>query len=77
MTPPKLLLVLSENWSITSPRDMRALVRMSVEAEQAGIDGVMVSEHIVLGRSAGSNGVMANPLRLRVPGQPGTGHGLA
>ena len=68
MTPPKLLLVLSENWSITSPRDMRALVRMSVEAEQAGIDGVMVSEHIVLGRSAGSNGVMANPRDYAYPG---------
>jgi alkanesulfonate monooxygenase SsuD/methylene tetrahydromethanopterin reductase-like flavin-dependent oxidoreductase (luciferase family) len=65
---PKLLMVLSENWTITSPRDMRALVRMSVEAEQAGIDGVMVSEHVVLGRSAGSNGVMANPRDYAYPG---------
>ncbi len=68
MTPPRLLLVLSENWTITPPRDMRALVRMSVEAEQAGIDGVMVSEHIVLGRSAGADGVMANPRDYAYPG---------
>ena len=34
---------------MTSPRDLRALVRMAVEAEDAGIDGVMLSEHIVLG----------------------------
>jgi probable F420-dependent oxidoreductase len=66
--PPRLLLVLSENWSITSPRDLRALVRISVEAEQAGIDGVMVSEHIVLGRSAGAAGVMANPRDYAYPG---------
>lgn len=65
---PRLLMVLSENWAITSPRDMRALVRMAAEAEQAGIDGVMVSEHIVLGPSAGANGVMDNPRDYAYPG---------
>lgn len=65
---PKLLLVLSENWAITPPDDMRALVRMAVEAEQAGIDGVMVSEHVVLGASAGANGVMQNPRDYAYPG---------
>jgi alkanesulfonate monooxygenase SsuD/methylene tetrahydromethanopterin reductase-like flavin-dependent oxidoreductase (luciferase family) len=38
---------------MTSPRDLRALVRMAAQAEDAGIDGVMLSEHIVLGASAG------------------------
>ena len=50
MTTPRLLLVLSENWTLASPRDLRGLVRLAAEAEQAGIDGVMLSEHVVLGR---------------------------
>lgn len=66
--PPRLLLVLSENWTMTSPRDLRALVRIAAEAEQAGIDGVMLSEHIVLGPAAGASGVMANPREYAVPG---------
>jgi len=66
--PPRLVLVLSENWTLTSPRDLRSLVRMAVEAEDAGIDAVMVSEHIVLGASAGANGVMANPRDYALPG---------
>jgi probable F420-dependent oxidoreductase len=65
---PRLLLVLSENWTMTSPRDLRALVAIAAEAEQAGIDGVMVSEHIVLGPAAGASGVMANPREYAVPG---------
>jgi alkanesulfonate monooxygenase SsuD/methylene tetrahydromethanopterin reductase-like flavin-dependent oxidoreductase (luciferase family) len=65
---PKLLLVLSENWAITAPDDLRALVRIAVEAEQAGIDGVMLSEHVVLGPSAGAAGVMANPRDYAAPG---------
>lgn len=34
---------------------------MAVQAEAAGIDGVMLSEHVLLGPSAGAAGVMANP----------------
>ena len=66
--PVKLVLVLSENWTLTSPRDLRALVRLAVEAEDAGIDAVMVSEHIVLGASAGEAGLMANPREYALPG---------
>jgi probable F420-dependent oxidoreductase len=65
---PRLLLVLTENWTLVRPRDLRGLVRMAVEAEQAGIDGVMLSEHVVLGRSAGERGVMANPRDYAAPG---------
>jgi probable F420-dependent oxidoreductase len=65
---PRLVMVLSENWVITGPRDMRALVRMAAEAEQAGIDAVQVSEHVVLGPSAGANGVMENPRDYAYPG---------
>ncbi len=66
--PVKLVMVLTENWTITPPRDMRALVRMSVEAEQEGIDAVQLSEHVVLGPSAGAEGVMDNPRDYAYPG---------
>ena len=57
-----------ENWTMISPRDLRALVRMAQDAEDAGIDGVMLSEHIVLGPSAGANGRPANPRDYAAPG---------
>jgi probable F420-dependent oxidoreductase len=58
---PRLVLILSENWTLVSPRDLPALVEMAVEAEAAGFDAVMVSEHVVLGRGADSFGVPDNP----------------
>jgi len=66
--PPRFVLVLSENWTMTSPRDLRALVRIAVEAEDAGIDGVMLSEHIVLGPGAGAGGRPDNPRDYAAPG---------
>jgi probable F420-dependent oxidoreductase len=65
---PRLVLVLSENWTLTRPRDLRALVEMAVVAEAAGFDAVMLSEHIVLGPSAGENGIMGNPRDYALPG---------
>jgi alkanesulfonate monooxygenase SsuD/methylene tetrahydromethanopterin reductase-like flavin-dependent oxidoreductase (luciferase family) len=68
VSPPKLILVLSENWTLTPPRDLRALVRMAVEAEDAGFDGGMLSEHVVLGPGADGNGLAANPREYALPG---------
>ncbi|HET8980318.1 MAG TPA: TIGR03619 family F420-dependent LLM class oxidoreductase [Solirubrobacteraceae bacterium] len=65
---PRLVLVLSENWTMTSPRDLRGLVRIAQEAEAAGIDGIMLSEHIVLGPSAGAGGRPDNPRDYAAPG---------
>ena len=65
---PRLVLVLSENWTMTDPRDLRGLVRMAVEAEDAGFDAVMLSEHVVLGPSAEQNGPMPNPREYALPG---------
>jgi probable F420-dependent oxidoreductase len=65
---PRLILVLSENWTMTSPRDLKALVRFAVEAEEAGFDGVMVSEHIALGPTADALGRPANPREYALPG---------
>jgi probable F420-dependent oxidoreductase len=65
---PRLVLVLSENWTLVSPRDLMALVRIARQAEEAGIDGVMLSEHIVLGDDAGALGRPANPRAYAAPG---------
>jgi probable F420-dependent oxidoreductase len=68
MPGPRMCLILSENWTMTSGRDLPALVRWAREAEDAGFDSVMISEHIVLGPSAGANGVMPNPREYALPG---------
>ena len=63
-----MVLVLSENWTMTDPRDLRSLVRMAADAEDAGFDAIMLSEHIVLGPTAGKHGVMGNPRDYAEPG---------
>ena len=68
MSAPRFVLILSENWTMTPGRDLPTLVRWAREAEDAGFDAVMISEHIVLGRSAGANGVMVNPREYALPG---------
>lgn len=69
MTTPRMQLVLSENWTMTGGRaDLPAVVRWAREAEDAGFDSVMISEHIVLGPDAGANGVMGNPRDYALPG---------
>src|SRR5579862_9556360 len=68
LTAPRLLLILTENWTMRPAPDVADLVRFAVEAEQAGIDGVMVSEHIVLGPSAGEAGLPVNPRDYALPG---------
>jgi probable F420-dependent oxidoreductase len=65
---PRIVLVLTENWTLTPARDLRALVRIAQEAEDAGVDGVMLSEHIVMGPSAGAAGRMENPRDYAAPG---------
>src|SRR5690242_19007875 len=56
----KVTLILSENWTMLSPRHLRTLVDWAVIAEEEGVDSVMISEHIALGPSADSQGRMAN-----------------
>src|SRR2546430_8878846 len=65
---PRLILILSENWTLTPPRDLRALVHFAVEAEDAGFDAVMLSEHVVLGVGSDAEGVPANPRDYALPG---------
>ena len=68
MGAPRMCLILSENWTMTSGRDLLSLVRWAREAEDAGFDSVMISEHIVLGPSAGADGIMPNPREYALPG---------
>ena len=65
---PRLVLILSENWTIVRPTDLRALVDIAVEAEAAGFDGVMVSEHLALGPGADADGLPDNPRDYALPG---------
>src|SRR5205823_4971032 len=67
MTSPKLILILSENWTLVTPKDLRSLVRIAVDAEDAGFDAVMVSEHVVLGPSSGAAGLPDNPRDYALP----------
>jgi probable F420-dependent oxidoreductase len=68
MPAPRMCLILSENWTMTSGRDLPRLVRWAREAEDAGFDSVMISEHIVLGPAAGAKGIMGNPREYALPG---------
>jgi probable F420-dependent oxidoreductase len=68
MSAPRLVMVLSENWTVLDPRDLRAVVRVAREAEDAGVDAAMFSEHVVLGPSAGAKGRMRNPKEYAAPG---------
>jgi probable F420-dependent oxidoreductase len=61
-------MVLSENWTLVDPRDLAALVEVAVMAEAAGIDAVMVSEHVALGGGSGSAGMPGNPRDYALPG---------
>jgi len=65
---PRLVLILSENWTLWPPGDVRALVDAAVEAEESGFDAVMMSEHVVLGPGADAEGVPSNPRDYALPG---------
>ena len=70
---PRMLMILSENWTLASGRDLPELVRWARVAEDTGFDSVMISEHVVLGPDASANGVMGNPRDYALPGnqEPG------
>src|ERR1700689_912890 len=61
-------MVLTENWTLQPRPSLADLVDIAVEAEAAGVDGVMVSDHVVLGPSSNENG---EPLNLRDYAMPG------
>lgn len=65
---PRLVLVLTENQTLVDERDLGGLVRMAADAEAAGVDAVMLSEHVLLGPDSGAAGEMTNPRDYAAPG---------
>ena len=65
---PRLVLMLSEAWTMIDPRDLRGLVELAAVAERAGVDGVLVGEHVTLGRIIEAEGVADNPRQWVRPG---------
>jgi probable F420-dependent oxidoreductase len=65
---PRMLMILSENWTLTDGRNLGDLVQWARIAEDAGFDSVMISEHVVLGPDASDKGVMGNPRDYAMPG---------
>lgn len=65
---PRLVMVLTENWTVMPARDLRGIVRLAQEAEAAGVDAVMLSDHLVLGPGAGAAGRPFNPKEYAAPG---------
>ena len=63
-----MLLILTENTTMSGGSDLPTLVRWAREAEDAGFDAVMLSEHIVMGPDAGADGIMGNPRAYAMPG---------
>ncbi len=68
MPTPRMLMILSENWTITDGRNLNDLVTWARIAEDTGFDSVMISEHVVLGPDASDKGVMGNPRDYAMPG---------
>lgn len=68
MDQVRTLMVLSENWTLQPSMSISDVVNLAVAAEEAGVDGIMLSDHIVLGPSANSEG---EPLNLRDYAAPG------
>jgi probable F420-dependent oxidoreductase len=65
---PRLVCILSENHTLVPPRDLPAVVAIAVEAERAGFDAVMASEHVVMGRGSDAEGRSVNPRDYALPG---------
>lgn len=61
-------MVLSENWTLTPPNSLRALVDLARVAEDSGVHTVMLSEHVVLGRDSSATGPLVNPRDYAAPG---------
>jgi alkanesulfonate monooxygenase SsuD/methylene tetrahydromethanopterin reductase-like flavin-dependent oxidoreductase (luciferase family) len=64
----KSILLLTENWTLFPARDLQSLVKAAKIAEEAGIDGVQVSEHIVLGPAANAGEPKRNFREYDAPG---------
>jgi probable F420-dependent oxidoreductase len=68
MGPIRLVLILTENDSLVPGGEIRPLLDLATAAEEAGFDGVMASEHVVLGSGSDDAGAPSNPREYALPG---------
>ena len=61
-------MVLSENWTLTPPNSLQALVDLARTAEESGVHTVMLSEHVVLDRDSSATGSLVNLRDYAAPG---------
>jgi alkanesulfonate monooxygenase SsuD/methylene tetrahydromethanopterin reductase-like flavin-dependent oxidoreductase (luciferase family) len=55
------MLLMSEVWTMSDARDLRGLVDLAPVAERAGVNGIMIGEHVAMGPNAGIDGIPENP----------------
>jgi alkanesulfonate monooxygenase SsuD/methylene tetrahydromethanopterin reductase-like flavin-dependent oxidoreductase (luciferase family) len=67
-SPPRAVMVLSENTTLVPPHDLGGVVELARLAEQAGVHTVMLSEHVVLAADSDASGPMVNPRDYAAPG---------
>ncbi|MFT4053654.1 MAG: LLM class flavin-dependent oxidoreductase [Novosphingobium sp.] len=65
---PKVIIAMSELFTMIPPQDERLHLEMARIAEAEGIHGLFVSEHVVMGPSAGGQGHPFNPRDFVNPG---------
>lgn len=65
---PKVALAMSELFTMLDPAEEHRHIEFARIAEDAGIEAVFVSEHVVMGPSAGSKGRPVNPRQFVKPG---------
>jgi alkanesulfonate monooxygenase SsuD/methylene tetrahydromethanopterin reductase-like flavin-dependent oxidoreductase (luciferase family) len=56
-----MCITLSESWTMADPRDLHRFVGYARVAEEAGMAGVMVGEHVAMGPNSCFNGPPLNP----------------
>jgi alkanesulfonate monooxygenase SsuD/methylene tetrahydromethanopterin reductase-like flavin-dependent oxidoreductase (luciferase family) len=61
-------MILTENDTLFDGADVATIVELAVTAEAAGVDSVMLSEHVVLGPEAGADGLPSNLRGYAAPG---------
>ncbi len=67
---PKVIIAMSELFTMIAPADERRHLELARIAEAEGIHGLFVSEHVVMGSSAGALGRPDNPRQFVFPGMP-------
>lgn len=58
---PRIVVMLSEVWTMIEPRNLAELVALAAETERAGVGGILIGEHVIMGPSAAENGLPENP----------------